>query len=98
MLINWIFSNFDDASRPIQFFKGVVDLEPLCNFVSYYFVNDIEKKQKLLEEATLETKAQQVWQILKNIEDSGGTGPRVPSSGPLIFPGSQGPKGNGESH
>jgi ATP-dependent Lon protease len=83
MLISWIFSNFDDASRPIQFFKNVTDLEPLCNFVAYYFVNDFDKKQKLLEENMLESKAQIIWQVLKDMEATGGPGPLATS---LIFP------------
>lgn len=84
MLITWIFTNFDDSRRPIQFFKQILDLEPLCNFVAYYFVPDMEKKQKLLEENELELKAQVIWQVLKDNEISGGKGP---SGQPLIFPG-----------
>jgi Lon protease-like protein len=86
MLISWIFTNFEDSRRPIQFFKNVSDLEPLCNFVSYYFISDMEKKQKLLEEDMLENKAQAVWQILKDRELSGDKGP---SEEPLIFPGTK---------
>jgi Lon protease-like protein len=93
MLINWIFTNFDDSVRPIQFFKNVVDLEPLCNFVAYYFVNDFEKKQKLLEEEILEVKAQAIWQVLKDMELSGSPGPR---DIPLIFPKSTQKKGDDE--
>ena len=85
MLINWIFAKFDDSSRSIQFFKSVNDLEPLCNFVSYYFVSDLEKKQNLLEENELENKAQVVWQVLKDLEDSGTQG-NMETSPPLIFP------------
>jgi Lon protease-like protein len=88
MLISWIFTSFEDSRRPIQFFKNVLDLEPLCNFVSYYFVTDMEKKQKLLEEDMLEVKAQAVWQILKDQEASGDKGP---SGQPLIFPGKSDP-------
>ena len=87
MLINWIFAKFDDSSRPIQFFKTVNDLEPLCNFVAYYFVSDFDKKQKLLEENLLENKAQVIWKVLKDIEESGAPGPQSgPKGSPLIFP------------
>jgi Lon protease-like protein len=89
MLINWVFTNFDESNRPIQFFKNSSDLEPLCNFVAYYFVNDLDRKQRLLEEELLENKAQAIWQVLKDLEDSGGPGPRSANGHPLIFPGNK---------
>jgi Lon protease-like protein len=94
MLINWIFTNFDDSARPIQFFKNVIDLDPVCNFVAYYFISDMEKKQKLLEEDNLEIKAQAIWQVLKDIEATGSPGPL---NIPLIFPKSTGEDGGSES-
>jgi len=93
MLINWIFTNFEESAKPIQFFKNTFDLEAVCNFVGYYFIGDMEKKQKLLEENNLENKAQAVWQVLKDIEASGGPGP---INTPLIFPKGDG-NGNGNN-
>ncbi len=66
MLINWIFANMNDSKRPIQFFQTVSNLEALCNFVSYYFLKDIETKQKVLEESSLEIRGQKIWQYLKD--------------------------------
>jgi Lon protease-like protein len=86
MMVSWVFVNFEDSARPLQFFKNISDLEVLANFVAYYFVTDPEKKQKLLEEDNLEVKAQAVWQILKDLEDSGEKGP---AGELLLFPGSK---------
>ncbi|MCC6277652.1 MAG: LON peptidase substrate-binding domain-containing protein [Oligoflexia bacterium] len=72
MIINWVFSNVEDSEKAIRFFQGVKDLEALCNFVGYYFVKDIEEKQKLLEENHLEAKSQKIWQILKDLGPSDG--------------------------
>ena len=86
MVVSWVFVNFEDSSRPLQFFKNVNDLEILSNFVAYYFVADLEKKQKLLEENNLEIKAQAIWQVLKNLEVTGEKGP---AGELLFFPGSK---------
>ena len=86
MVVNWVFVNFEDSARPLQFFKNLTDLEVLSNFVAYYFVADLEKKQKLLEEDNLEIKAQKIWQILKDLEVSGEKGP---AGELLFFPGSK---------
>ena len=86
MMVSWVFVNYADSARPLQFFKNITDLEVLSNFVAYYFVTDLEKKQKLLEENNLEIKAQAVWQILKVLEDSGDKGP---AGELLLFPGSK---------
>jgi len=93
MLINWIFTQFDDSARPIQFFKNIVDLDSLCNFVASYFLPDMEQKQKMLEENELEVKGQHIWQVLKNLESSSDKGP---VSTTLIFPGGQSGNTGGE--
>jgi len=85
MLIQWVFSHFEDSTRAIQFFKTIADLEPLCNFVGYYLVGDMEKKQDLLEENELQRKAQAVWQILKDMDVS-GEGPKDPKGPTFLFP------------
>jgi Lon protease-like protein len=92
MLINWLFMNFDDSSRAIQFFKNVEDLEPVCNFIAFHFVTDFEKKQKLLEENMLEAKAQNIWQILKDLDASGEPPPK---NNLIVFPGSSGSESGG---
>ena len=90
-LISWFFTQMDDSERPIHFFKNVTDLELLTHFVSNYFVNDPEQKQVILEDNSLESRAQTVWQVLKDI-----TGPNPvnasPSAEVLNFPGTDGKK------
>jgi Lon protease-like protein len=81
MMVSWVFVHFDNSARPLQFFKNLTDLEVLVNFVAYYFVADLDKKQKLLEEDNLEAKAQAIWQVLKQLEASGEKGP----AGELLF-------------
>jgi len=91
MLINWIFMNFDESSRAISFFKNVEDLEPICNFVAYYFITDYEKKQKLLEENNLEVKAQSIWKFLKDMDSMS----KGPDNKMIFFPGTGGGPGGG---
>ncbi len=86
MVIGWIFANIEDSQRPIQFFKNMADLEPLCNFVAFHFIPEFDKKQKMLEEDSLEAKAQVIWKVLKDFEASGE---KNPIGAPLIFPGTQ---------
>lgn len=91
MLISWFFTQMDDAERPIQFFKNVNDLELLTHFVANYFVPDLEQKQMILEDNSLESRAQVVWQVLKDITGPNPVQPSPPSADVLIFPG-QDPK------
>lgn len=86
MLMGWFFSKFDDSERPIQFIKNVNDLEMITHFAAQYFVTDLEQKQQLLEDDKLESRAQLVWQVLKDI-----TGPdplqKAPPAELFVFPG-----------
>ena len=86
MLISWFFTKMDNAERPIHFFKNVSDLEVITHFIANYFVSDLETKQMILEDNSLESRAQTVWQILKDLS---GDDPlnEMPESEVLIFPG-----------
>lgn len=83
MLIQWLFAQYDDPSRPIQLIRNSADLEYLTYFAGYYFINQIEEKQKFLEEIKLEVRAQKIWQILKDLLGSPDQGP---VSQTIIFP------------
>lgn len=82
-LIQWFFAQYDDPTRPIALLKGMEDLEPLCNFVGYYFMSEMEKKQKLLEEDNLEARAQIIWKVIRDVKDENQPGP---SDDTIIFP------------
>jgi ATP-dependent Lon protease len=86
ILINWFFTNMNDSERPIHFFKNVTDLELLTHFVANYFVTDLEQKQMILEDNSLESRAQIAWQVIKDItsQDPVSSGP---SAEVLNFPG-----------
>lgn len=90
MLIQWFFAKFDDSERPIQFIKNVADLEMITHFVAQYFVTDLEQKQQLLEDDSLESRSQMVWQVLKDIS---GPNPvqEAPGAEVLVFPGQYDP-------
>jgi len=84
MLVSWLFGTFHNSTRAIQFFQNATDLEPLCNFVSYYFVENMDERQRLLEINELEHLAQEAWKILKNTGPGEGLHQKA-----IIFPGTE---------
>lgn len=77
MVIQWLFMKYAHPEKAISHFQNVQSLEPLVNFVGFYFISDIHKKQDFLVEDSLEVRAQMVWQILKdshnlNLDDTLG--------------------------
>lgn len=66
----WVFLGFNEAGRLIHYLNSVSRVDPLCNFIAYYFGGGFEDKQKVLEMDDLSEKLAFTLDFVQNHVDA----------------------------